>query len=162
RRRAARDRAGHQRVLVLHAPPDADRRRRRRALDGRPGRSRCRHRRSAPVGGRSARDPRAALPRSLLPRPRAPRPAASRGRPLSAKALKRGRAGEPTFETVTLARRERVRLLTIPLSQEPAPAQFIQVAASFGDIDRALAGYMETLAVMVPMGLGLALMGGAW
>ena len=82
--------------------------------------------------------------------------------PLSAKARKRSRSGEPTFETVTLARHERVRLLTIPLTQEPAPAQFIQVGAAFADIDRALAGYMETLAVMVPMGLGLALIGGAW
>ena len=87
-----------------------------------------------------------------------------RGRrlPLSAKARKRGRSGEPTFETVSLSRGERVRLLTIPLTQEPAPARFIQVGATFADIDRALAGYMETLAVMVPMGLGLALVGGAW
>ena len=82
--------------------------------------------------------------------------------PLSAKARKRGRSGEPTFETVTLARHERVRLLTIPLTQEPMRERFIQVGATFADIDRALAGYMETLAVMVPMGLGLALIGGAW
>jgi heavy metal sensor kinase len=89
---------------------------------------------------------------------------ALRGRrlPLSARAHKRGRSGEPTFETVSLSRGERVRLLTIPLTQEPAPARFIQVGATFADIDRALAGYMETLAVMVPMGLGLALVGGAW
>jgi heavy metal sensor kinase len=89
---------------------------------------------------------------------------ALRGRrlPLSAKAHKRGRSGEPTFETVSLSRGERVRLLTIPLAQELAPARFIQVGATFADIDRALAGYMETLAVMVPMGLGLALVGGAW
>jgi heavy metal sensor kinase len=89
---------------------------------------------------------------------------ALRGRrlPLSARAHKRGRSGEPTFETVSLSRGERVRLLTIPLTQEPAPARVIQVGATFADIDRALAGYMETLAVMVPMGLGLALVGGAW
>jgi len=39
---------------------------------------------------------------------------ALRGRrlPLSAKAHKRGRSGEPTFETVSLSRGERVRLLT--------------------------------------------------
>jgi heavy metal sensor kinase len=87
-----------------------------------------------------------------------------RGRrlPLSDQARERGRGGEPTFETVSLSHGERVRLLTIPLTQEPAPARFIQVAAAFADIDRALAGYMETLAVMVPMGLGLALVGGAW
>jgi heavy metal sensor kinase len=87
-----------------------------------------------------------------------------RGRrlPLSAEARKRGRSGDPTFETVGLSRGERVRLLTIPLSQEPAPARFIQIGGTFTDIDRALAGYMETLAVMVPLGLGLALVGGAW
>lgn len=87
-----------------------------------------------------------------------------RGRrlPLSARALKRGRAGEPTFETVSLSRGQRVRLLTIPLTQAPAPPRFIQVAVAFADIDRALAGYMETLGVMVPLGLGLALAGGAW
>jgi heavy metal sensor kinase len=89
---------------------------------------------------------------------------ALRGRrlPLSAEARERGRSGDPTFETVVLSRGERVRLLTIPLTQEPAPARFIQVGAAFADIDRALAGYMETLAVMVPLGLGLALVGGAW
>jgi heavy metal sensor kinase len=89
---------------------------------------------------------------------------ALRGRrlPLSAEAREHGRSGEPTFETVSLSRGERVRLLTIPLTQEPAPARFIQVGATFADIDRALAGYTETLAVMVPMGLGLALVGGAW
>ena len=89
---------------------------------------------------------------------------ALRGRslPLSAVARKRGRSGEPTFETVSLSHGQRVRLVTIPLTQEPAPARFIQVGATFADIDRALAGYIETLAVMVPLGLGLALVGGAW
>ena len=81
---------------------------------------------------------------------------------LSAKARKRARSGDPTFETVTLSHHERVRLLTIPLTPEAAPEQYIQVGASFTDIDRALAGYVETLAVMVPIGLGLALVGGAW
>ena len=81
---------------------------------------------------------------------------------LSAKARKRGDAGELTFETAVLSHGERVRLLTIPLTQPPAPERFIQVGATYADIDRALAGYMETLAVMVPLGLGLALVGGAW
>jgi len=78
--------------------------------------------------------------------------------PLSAEARERGLNGDPTFETVALTRGQRARLLTIPL----APARFIQVGATFADIDRALAGYMETLAVMVPLGLGLAAVGGAW
>ena len=87
---------------------------------------------------------------------------ALRGRhlPLSAQARERARSGDPTFETVRLSRGEHIRLLTIPVTQEPA--RFIQVGATFSDIDRALAGYMETLAVMVPLGLGLALVGGAW
>ncbi len=90
---------------------------------------------------------------------------ALRGRPLplSVEARERGRAGESTFETVALAGRERVRvrLLTIPLTREPAPARFIQVGVAFDEIDHALAGYLETLAVMVPLGLGLAATGGA-
>jgi heavy metal sensor kinase len=67
---------------------------------------------------------------------------------------------EPTFETVVLAGGERIRLLTIPLTR--APGWFIQVGADFDDIDRALAGYLDTLGVMVPLGLGLAATGGAW
>jgi len=90
---------------------------------------------------------------------------ALRGRPLplSVEARERGRAGESTFETVVLAGRERVRarLLTIPLTREPAPARFIQVGVAFDEIDHALVGYLETLAVMVPLGLGLAATGGA-
>jgi heavy metal sensor kinase len=82
--------------------------------------------------------------------------------PLSAEARERGLSGDPTFETVVLSRGERVRLLTIPLTQPTAPEQFIQVGATYDDIDRALSGYLEALAVMVPVGLGLALVGGAW
>ena len=82
--------------------------------------------------------------------------------PLSAEARERSLSGDPTFETVVLSRGERVRLLTIPLTQPPAPEQFIQVGATYDDIDRALSGYLEALAVMVPVGLALALVGGAW
>jgi heavy metal sensor kinase len=80
--------------------------------------------------------------------------------PLSAEAQVRGRDGDLTFETVALAGGERVRLLTIPLTGEP-PARFIQVGVAFEDIDRALIGYLETLGVMIPLGLGLAATGGA-
>lgn len=86
---------------------------------------------------------------------------AGRRWPVSAEARERGRRGEPTFETVPLPRRERVRLLTIPLTQDPAPARFIQVGVAFDDIDRALTGYLRTLALMVPLGVGLAATGGA-
>ena len=82
--------------------------------------------------------------------------------PLSAEARERSLSGDPTFETVVLSRGERVRLLTIPLTKPPTPEQFIQVGATYDDIDRALSGYLEALAVMVPVGLALALVGGAW
>jgi heavy metal sensor kinase len=89
--------------------------------------------------------------------------AALRGRPLplSVEARERGRDGESTFETVALPGREslRVRLLTIPLGREPA--RFIQVGVAFDEIDHALIGYLETLGIMVPLGLGLAAIGGA-
>jgi heavy metal sensor kinase len=81
--------------------------------------------------------------------------------PLSAEAQSRGRYGEATFETVVLAGGERVRLLTIPLTWRRLPG-FIQVGVGFDDIARALAGYLETLGVLVPLGLGLAATGGAW
>ena len=60
-----------------------------------------------------------------------------RGRrlPLSAEARERGRSGEPTFETVVLTRGQRVRLLTVPLTEGAAPARFIQVGATFADAD---------------------------
>jgi len=55
---------------------------------------------------------------------------ALRGRhlPLSAQARERARSGDPTFETVRLSRGEHIRLLTIPVTQEPA--RFIQYQAS--------------------------------
>jgi two-component system OmpR family sensor kinase len=81
--------------------------------------------------------------------------------PLSIEAQSRGRRGEPTFETVALAGGERIRLLTIPLTWRRLPG-FIQVGVGFDEFDRALTGYLETLAVLVPLGLGLASIGGAW
>jgi heavy metal sensor kinase len=82
--------------------------------------------------------------------------------PLSPAAESRGRRGRPTFETVVLTGGKPVRLLTLPLTDGPAPTRFIQVAAGLGGVHRALAGYLETLGVLVPLGLGLSATGGAW
>src|SRR5207249_1376553 len=71
RRRLARDRARHQRVLVLHASSNTDQRRRRRARDGRPGGSRCRDRRGPTLRGRGARHARTAFSGRVLPGDRA-------------------------------------------------------------------------------------------
>lgn len=82
--------------------------------------------------------------------------------PLSAQAESRGRQGEPTFETVRLPGGERVRLLTLPVPGAAEPIRFIQVAVGFSNVDRVLAGYLEALSVLVPLGLGLSAVGGAW
>lgn len=82
--------------------------------------------------------------------------------PLSAQAESRGRQGEPTFETVRLPGGERVRLLTLPVPGEAEPTRFIQVAVGFRNVDRVLTGYLEALSVLVPLGLGLSAVGGAW
>ena len=87
---------------------------------------------------------------------------ATRHLPLSSAARARSRRGETTFETVMLNGRDRVRLLTMPLTPEGSSDRFIQVGASFGEIDRALTGYLETIGILVPLGLGLAASGGAW
>jgi heavy metal sensor kinase len=81
--------------------------------------------------------------------------------PLSSEARARGQRGERTFATVGLPGGARVRLLSIPLGQAPS-SRFIQVGASLDDVERALLTYLETLAVLVPLGLGLAATGGAW
>jgi heavy metal sensor kinase len=87
---------------------------------------------------------------------------ASRRLPFSSEARGRRRPGGPTFETVTSNRHERLRLLTMPLMPGAAPEQFLQVAVSFDDIDRTLTSYLETLAILLPLGLGLSATGGAW
>jgi heavy metal sensor kinase len=80
--------------------------------------------------------------------------------PLSGRAAARAARGEPTFETVTLAGGERMRLLTLPVPAKPA--RLVQVGVAFAGVDHALTVYLETLGVLVPLGLGLAAAGGAW
>jgi heavy metal sensor kinase len=79
--------------------------------------------------------------------------------PLSADMRARADSGDPVLDTVTLGGKDRVRLLTLLLVRDPQP-RFIQVGVAFDDIDRALAGYLRVLAVMVPLGLALAATGG--
>jgi heavy metal sensor kinase len=87
---------------------------------------------------------------------------ASRRLSFSSEARARRRSDGPTFETVTSNRHERLRLLTLPLMPGAGPQRFLQVAVSFDDIDRTLTSYLETLAIVLPLGLGLSATGGAW
>ena len=94
------------------------------------------------------------------PRRRSPR--LSGPLPLSAEARRNSVRGRETFETVTLPRQERVRLVTLPVRREGRPAGLVQVGMSLGRVEAALRRYLQILLALVPLGLGLATVGGAW
>jgi heavy metal sensor kinase len=81
--------------------------------------------------------------------------------PLSVEARRNAARGGRTFETVRLAAGGPVRLLTLPVSRGGQLVQLVQVGMSFERVERALTRYLETLLVLVPLGLGLAAAGGA-
>jgi heavy metal sensor kinase len=82
--------------------------------------------------------------------------------PLSAEARRNAARGRETFEIVTLPRQERVRLVTLPVRREGRPAGLVQVGMSLGRVEAALRRYLQILLALVPLGLGLAAVGGAW
>ncbi len=69
-------------------------------------------------------------------------------------------AGATHFETVQLGN-EPARLATLPVTDEPEPSAFVQVAVSLTHTRRALAHYLETFVVLIPLALGLAAVSGA-
>jgi heavy metal sensor kinase len=81
--------------------------------------------------------------------------------PLSATARAAAGRGVPTFETVTFRRRQTVRFVTLPDIRDGRLEQFVQVGVSQRRTEQTLAGYLETVVVIVPLGLGLAGVGGA-
>jgi heavy metal sensor kinase len=82
--------------------------------------------------------------------------------PLSTEARRNATRGRETFETVTLPRGEEVRLVTLPVRQEGRPAGLVQVGMSLGGVEAALRRYLQILLALIPVGLGLAAVGGAW
>jgi heavy metal sensor kinase len=82
--------------------------------------------------------------------------------PLSAEARRNAARGRETFETVTLPRQERVRLVTLPVRREGRPTGLVQVGMALGRVEAALRRYLQILLALVPLGLGLAAVGGAW
>jgi heavy metal sensor kinase len=54
-----------------------------------------------------------------------------------------------------------MRLVTLPVVRGGKPAEIVQVAGSLARSHRALGRYLETLVILIPLGLGLAATGGA-
>jgi heavy metal sensor kinase len=81
--------------------------------------------------------------------------------PLSETARRSAAEGRPTFETIPLASGEPVRLLTMPVVRDSHLVQLVQVGTSLRDTEQTLTRYLETLLVLVPLGVALATAGGA-
>jgi two-component system OmpR family sensor kinase len=90
--------------------------------------------------------------------PPAPRPYAL---PLSPAARARAARGHNTFETVSLAAAGPVRVLTMPILREGRVEEIVQVGMLLRRARAALDRYLDTLVVLIPLGVGLAAVGGA-
>ena len=82
--------------------------------------------------------------------------------PLSADAKRNAALGRETFETVVLPPEEHVRLVTLPVRREGRPAGLVQVGMTLTAVDAALFRYLQILLALLPIGLALAVAGGAW
>ena len=81
--------------------------------------------------------------------------------PLSPEAQANAVRGHETFETVTLASRERVRLLTLPVQRAGRLVQLVQVGISLERAEQTLGRYLQALLALVPLGLVLGVAGGS-
>jgi heavy metal sensor kinase len=95
-------------------------------------------------------------------RPRMPAESPRRDRlPLSAAARDRAARGQRTFETVTLTGSGRVRILTLPVVRDRRVRELVQVGMPLRRAQGTLDRYLDTLIVLIPLGVGLAALGGA-
>ena len=92
-------------------------------------------------------------------RPRAPEPRTS-ALPFSVQAQANARRGIKTFETITHDR-EDVRILTMPIVEDKRVVRIVQVGSSLSRAQGVLRRYLQTLVVLIPLGVGLAAAGGA-
>ena len=81
--------------------------------------------------------------------------------PLSPAARARAARGQNTFETVPLADAEPVRILTMPIVREGRVVEIVQVGMLLRRARTTLDRYLDTLTVLIPVGIGLAALGGA-
>src|SRR5262245_5281039 len=80
--------------------------------------------------------------------------------PFSARARVNAEGGIRTFETIAHDRDE-VRVLTAPVFEGGHLLRIIQVGASLGRARGVLRRYLDTLVILIPLGVGLAAAGGA-
>jgi len=85
----------------------------------------------------------------------------ARALPLSTEARSNAKRGLPTFETVELDPSEPTRILTMPVMQGSRVERLVQVGIPLRRTRDALSGHLRTLLALVPLGLGLAMVGGA-
>jgi two-component system OmpR family sensor kinase len=69
--------------------------------------------------------------------------------------------GLQTFETINARGSEDVRLLTMPITRAGRVVQIVQVGMSLQRARSALRRYLDTLVVLIPLGVALAAAGGA-
>ena len=81
--------------------------------------------------------------------------------PLSPAARANAVRGDKTFETIRTEDTGDVRLLTMPIGHGRRITQIVQVGMSLSRARNALRRYLDTLVVLIPLGVALAAMGGA-
>ena len=81
--------------------------------------------------------------------------------PLSATARARAARGESTLETVAGPGAEPLRVFTMPIVRSGRVADIVQVGMSLRGVEGLLGRYLHTLLVLIPLGVGLAALGGA-
>jgi two-component system OmpR family sensor kinase len=79
--------------------------------------------------------------------------------PLSPAARQSVIAGQPAFDTVML-RGRRVRVVTLPVRRNGRLVEVVQVGVRLAPTERTLERWLEALAILVPLGVGLAAAGG--
>ncbi|HEU4439000.1 MAG TPA: ATP-binding protein [Methylomirabilota bacterium] len=91
----------------------------------------------------------------------APAPNRAGALPLSPAARARAARGQNTFETVALVGAEPVRVLTMPIVHDGRVVEIVQVGMLLRRARATLDRYVDTLTVLIPLGVGLAALGGA-
>ena len=81
--------------------------------------------------------------------------------PLSGPARARALRGESTLETVAGPGAEPLRVFTMPIVRNGRVVDIVQVGTSVRRAEAVLDRYLQTLLVLIPLGVGLAALGGA-
>jgi signal transduction histidine kinase len=81
--------------------------------------------------------------------------------PLSPEARAKATRGRRTFETAHVAGAEAVRVLTMPIVRNGRMTEIVQVGMPLHRAQTALNRYLDTLILLIPLGVGLAAVGGA-